>query len=244
MQHPGTQQPNSQHPRPSDEPSNTQHPGQHNPTMQHTGEPRPGHPTSHMQPTPHGSEQSHSPTGRPGGINTDLHPTTEAATAEDNRANIGANPLPNASVAGIASGLCAGAVMVALGAFYLHRRRKQGKPILGRWGSQRSAASGPYPQVAWLYDPKMSPPGSPGHSRSGSGAEANLLPREGEQSREMEAGMASPNLRPARPSSPLLAPLHMPPSRDQSPDGRRSSSRSRSASRARSTDRLRVVNND
>lgn len=248
-----TEQPSSENPY--SQPSNTEHPsteqpGTHQPPNTHqTGEfpPNTERPGSEHQPTqgPPGS-QTGEQTGRPSGLTgIDGQPTTEVAQVDGGRAEIGAHPISNASVAGIASGLCAGAVMVALGAFYLHRRRQQGKPMIGRWGSQKSAGSGPYPQVAWLYDPKMSPPGSPGQSRSGSGAEERLIPNQGEASRNIEAGMASPNLAPIRPSSPLLAPLHMPPSREQSPERRdRIRDRSRSASRSRSTDRLRVVNED
>ena len=79
--------------------------------------------------------------------------------------------------------------------------------MFARSGSQRSAG-GPYPQVAWLYDPVITPSGSPGHSRQGS--EAGILTAEQRGvAMEMQEGVA-------RPSHPLLAP---PRSRDPSPGG-------------------------
>ena len=123
---------------------------------------------------------------------------------------VGSNPIPNASVVGISVGLVAGAVLVALGGVFLWRRRKQGKAPFGPRGSQRSGRV--YPESAWLYDPQITPP----RSRAGSTAEAALLPDPRAGSVEMAAGGLSPNMRPARPSSPLLAP-HITITRDESP---------------------------
>ncbi|KAK3721951.1 hypothetical protein LTR37_002767 [Vermiconidia calcicola] len=147
-------------------------------------------------------------TSIPSTLSTTISPTTptqEAAETAGGRPAIGANPIDNASVAGIASGLSAGAVLVALAGLFFYRRRKQGKPLFGKQGSQRSAGSGRvYPEVAWLYDPVMSRGDTPRHSRSNSGVDLIPAPRGG--SPRMEPGSASPNLHHARPSSPLLAP--------------------------------------
>ena len=106
------------------------------------------------------------------------------------------HPNDNAAVAGISAGLVAGAVLIGLAALFLWRRKKQGKPVFARSSSQRS---GPYPEVAWLYDPVMTPNGSPGHSRSGSMVGENDALQPG-------MAMTSPNLRPVSESGPLLAP--------------------------------------
>ena len=158
--------------------------------------------------------------------------------------------LKNASVAGIATGLAAGAVLFMLAGIYLYRRRQQGKPIPffgargGSRGSQRSSKRGSkriFPEVAWLYDPSRTPrEGSPppqedrergqememGHSRYGSAASLVPEPRDG----AIELPSA-PNSPPQRPSSPLLSPP-MGGGRDRSPENRRSSdSASRSGGR-------------
>ncbi|KAK3706620.1 hypothetical protein LTR37_012629 [Vermiconidia calcicola] len=157
-------------------------------------------------------------TSIPSTLSTTISPTTppqEAAETAGGRPAIGANPIDNASVAGIASGLSAGAVLVALAGLFFYRRRKQGKPLFGKQGSQRSAGSGRvYPEVAWLYDPVMSRGDTPRHSRRNSGVDMIPTPRGG--SAEMGTDSASPNLRPARPSSPLLAP-RITISRDEGP---------------------------
>jgi hypothetical protein len=156
------------------------------------------------------------------------------ATPTPEQHSIGAHPIKTAPIAGIAAGLGAGFVVAGLAALYLFRRKSQGKAMfggLGRGGSKRSTGSGPYPAVAWLYDPKISPPGTPGRSRSGSvadGAEERLIPEPRPGSVEM-AGSEAPHLPPARPSSPLLAP-HLPPARERSPSPGRSRASS-SASR-------------
>ena len=197
-----------------------------------TGRPK-GRPTRrpNNRPTNH---PTHRPTNRPTHHTT--HPTTlhtspstitsgashtsgtSKPTSTD--APIGSHPISNASVAGIASGLGAAAVLGVLAGVYLWRRKQANKPLFRRSGPPQA-----YPEVAWLYDPKMTPQGSPGHSRSGSvadGAEERLIPEPRPGSVEMPgsemAGGLSPNLRPARPSSPLLAP-YLPPPRDQSPGG-------------------------
>lgn len=140
----------------------------------------------------------------------------------EEREILGAHPIPNASVAGIATGLIAGAVLIGIGVVYLFRRRQQGKPVpfFGRQGSQRSEG-GPYPKVAWLYDPVITPAGSPGQSRRGSEAEENLLPDPRPGSVEMAGGQPHENLRPTSAQNPFLAPPH---SRSPSPGPSGSSS--------------------
>ena len=103
-----------------------------------------------------------------------------------------AHPLDNAAVAGLAAGLGAGAVMVALGGFYLWRRRKQGKPLWGPRGSQRSnGSSNIFPRVAWLYDPPRSP--------TQEADEQNLIPNNAPRSgpTEMAAVISSPHQGPS-----------------------------------------------
>lgn len=148
--------------------------------------------------------------------------------------NDGSHPISNASVAGIAAGLSAGAVLIALGGLYLYRQRKRGKAPFGPRGSQRSRGSGRvYPEVAWLYDPRMTPEGSPSHSRRGSGAGENLMSEQRAGSAEMSEAHGSPNLRPGGAASPLLTP-QAPYHRSESPGGSPSrSSGGRSPRRSR-----------
>lgn len=185
---------------------------------------RQGRPTAHPNPEHRPTQKPHSrphpsPTIGPATVPTTLSTTsstlsTSTTTSQtstptptidrDDPANIGAHPIKEASVIGIASGLSAGAVLVGLGGIFLWRRKKQGKPMFGRANSQKSTG-GPYPQVAWLYDPVVSRPGSPAHSRTGSGA--NLVPAAAPSPPGgSEVAEASPSLRPVRPSSPLLMP--------------------------------------
>ena len=181
----------------------THSPTTHDPTTKHTTSP-----TSHTT--------LHTTTATQTDPMSQAHPTNGTAPPP-----IGSHPISNASIAGIVSGLGAGFIVAGLAGIYIFRRKKAGKPIIGglaRGGSKRSTGSGPYPAVAWLYDPKISPPGTPGHSRNGSvadGAEERLIPEPRPGSVEM-ASSGAPHLPPARPSSPLLAP-HMPPARERSP---------------------------
>ncbi|EMD01150.1 hypothetical protein BAUCODRAFT_199488 [Baudoinia panamericana UAMH 10762] len=168
-------------------------------------------------------------------------PTTSVTTASTN-----GGQLKNASIAGIATGVAAGAVLLILAGAYLFRRRQLGKPLFGRGGSRRSNGSGGkrvFPEVAWLYDPRMSPrQGSPtreveeraglahaSHSRNNSSSSMNHIPEPREGVAELASAPASPQLHP-RPTSPLLAPA-APYVRGQSPQGR---PRSGSASPRRS----------
>ncbi|KAK4541956.1 hypothetical protein LTR36_007156 [Oleoguttula mirabilis] len=149
----------------------------------------------------------------------------------------GPGQLKNASIAGIATGVAAGAVAFFLIALYLLRRRSQGKSPFGPRGSQRSSKRGSrriFPEVAWLYDPAMTPKeqpgserGSPHHTpnqstsmlvadqeRAGAGAGMSgrnpsaysLIPAPREGAVEMASAPYSPPMHPARSSSPLLAP--------------------------------------
>lgn len=117
------------------------------------------------------------------------------------------SPIPNSAVAGIASGIIAGAVMVALGVVYCYRRHRTGKPFFGARGSNRSQNS-VYPRSAWLYDPEMSTPAN----RRFSWAGEDLLPTNNTSAAlAVEAGMGSPGLGSpemglSRSSSPLLPP--------------------------------------
>ena len=206
------------------------------------------HPTGRPTGNQHHSPPHHRPTKHPTTSHATTKPTTAhtATTATTTRllptGALGADPISNAATAGIAAGLAAGFVLAVIAGIFLWRRRKQGKPLFGRANSKRSAGSGrAYPEVAWLYDPVISTPNSPGRNRAGSGIEeAALIPQPRPGSVEMGEGGASPNLRPARPSSPLLAP-HMPPAREESPGGSPGSSEGRSrSSRGASQDNLRV----
>lgn len=125
--------------------------------------------------------------------------TTTAAPPVDSQ------QISNGTIAGVATGVVAGAVLIILGIILLIRRRRQGQAPFGPRGSQRSKGSGrAYPEVAWLYDPAPTPPNEPSPHREES--DASLLPRAPEMT---AAGGASPHLRPVGPDSPLLPP-HMP----------------------------------
>ncbi|KAK3073005.1 hypothetical protein LTR53_005778 [Teratosphaeriaceae sp. CCFEE 6253] len=186
---------------------------------------------------------------------TTATPSTTAAAASQGLAH----PLKNASVAGIATGLAAGAVLFALAALFLYRRRQQGKPLPffgaggrgARTGSQRSSKRGSrriFPEVAWLYDPSRTPrEGSPPPPRT----EAD---REGQRERGQEMEMAhsrhesaaslipepragaielspAPHSPQLRASDPLLSPPMVGSGRDESPGRGSSDSASRSGGR-------------
>ncbi|KAI5367350.1 hypothetical protein Slin15195_G024770 [Septoria linicola] len=147
---------------------------------------------------------------------TDSSATTLAPTA-----NTG-NQLRQGSIAGIATGVTAGVVLILLTALLLARRRQQGKPFFGamqRSTSKRSNRA--YPEVAWLYDPATTPPRtSENHSRAESGI--SLLPSTYEGAAGVAGGAAggrfygNPEARPAGPESPLLPPQLLY-ARDESP---------------------------
>lgn len=172
--------------RPSNQP--TRHPGDRPNDPPHNRPPPHGFPntTTTHSPTTLSTSTSHTLTTptttiSPAGVATG-RPPPNAADQE-----IGAHPIPTASVAGIASGLVAGAVMVFLGgAYYYRQRRKQNKPFLPesfasaigrRHNSQRSGGSGRvYPEVAWLYDPVISRPDTPSAQHTRHGSDAPLVP--------------------------------------------------------------------
>ena len=116
------------------------------------------------------------------------------------------HPIPNAAVAGIASGIIAGAALIALSAVYCWRRHRTGKPFFGPRGSKGSQNS-VYPRSAWLYDPEM----STSTNRRFSWADEHLIPNGTLGVPRMVAGMGSPGLGSpemglSRSSSPLLPP--------------------------------------
>ncbi|KXT15701.1 hypothetical protein AC579_141 [Pseudocercospora musae] len=156
--------------------------------------------------------------------------TTSSIAAATSTAAPTAAPTPqlaNASVAGIATGVAAGAVVVLMGAFFLWRRRKQGKAPFARKTSQRSERV--YPEVAWLYDPAPSPPPE-GEMQDRHASERALLnPRSvATEMTPMISAPGTPELTPARPESPLLPPV-MPAARGRSPAGSTSGSNRSSA---------------
>ncbi|KAF7192850.1 hypothetical protein HII31_05833 [Pseudocercospora fuligena] len=146
--------------------------------------------------------------------------TTSSIAAATSTAAPTAAPAPqlkNASIAGIATGVAAGAVVVLMGAFFLWRRRQQGKAPFARKTSQRSGRV--YPEVAWLYDPAPSPPPE-GEMQDRHASERALLNPQGgaTEMTPMASAPGTPELRPARPESPLLPPV-MPAARGHSPGG-------------------------
>lgn len=156
-------------------------------------------------------------------ITTTGNPQNTGAANATQEHIVGSHPLPNASVAGIASGLSAGAILAGIAGLYIWRRKSQGKPIFRSAPIEGAGDGRVYPEVAWLYDPVTNRAESPDPSqtRSRGDSNANLIPavpdpRPG--SVEMEAVEFSPNLRPGRASSPLLAP-EIRISRDESPSG-------------------------
>lgn len=62
----------------------------------------------------------------------------------------------NGTVAGIATGSVAGVVLLTLALFFFLRRRQRKRALQ----AVEEKASQPYPEVAWLYDPRRSPPRS------------------------------------------------------------------------------------
>jgi hypothetical protein len=83
---------------------------------------------------------------------TDLVPSSTIAssqptiTAERQQAN--------GTIAGVATGAAAGAVLITLAIFFFLRRRQRNRSLKG----VEEKASQPFPEVAWLYDPVRSPP--------------------------------------------------------------------------------------
>lgn len=95
------------------------------------------------------SSSSASTTTGSGPVTTNAPPTTQ-------------NEPSGGAIAGIATGVTAGFVLLMMGIIFLVRRRKHRGALFGRRASQRSQASDrAYPEVAWLYDPSPSPPRSP-----------------------------------------------------------------------------------
>ena len=181
--------------------------------------------TTRTTPKPHTTHTTSTPSTSPIlSHTTTLTPT--GTPGNGTQSSVGSHPISNASVAGIASGLAAGAVLVSLAGLYLYRRKKQGKPLFGPRGSQRSTGSY-YPKSAWLYDPQPSRT----HSRAGSDSGQNLIPDPRPDTVEMDGGgLASPDMRPSRSSSPLLPPA-ITVSRDESPGGSPGGSPHRSGGR-------------
>ncbi|KXT01941.1 hypothetical protein AC578_2562 [Pseudocercospora eumusae] len=146
--------------------------------------------------------------------------TTSSVAAATSTAAPTAAPAPrlaNASIAGIATGVAAGAVVLLMGALFLWRRRQQGKAPFARKTSQRSGRV--YPEVAWLYDPAPSPPPE-GEMQDRHAPESALLNPQGgaTEMTPMASAPGTPELGPARPESPLLPPA-MPAARARSPGG-------------------------
>ncbi|KAK5133562.1 hypothetical protein LTR08_007601 [Meristemomyces frigidus] len=81
---------------------------------------------------------------------------TPSATATAAPASSGAQ-LHNASIAGIATGLAAGAVAILLLTLYLQRRKRAG---LYPFAPKRTSAA-VFPESAWLYDPARTPKEGP-----------------------------------------------------------------------------------
>lgn len=170
--------------------------------------------------------------------------STSAAPSATSAAASSTSQLADASVAGIASGLVAGAVVLFLIGLWLWRQRGQGKLPFSRKKTS-SCPSGQrsgkryFPESAWLYDPVRTPhnassPPEAHHDRSHPvesvnpqmASTANLIavpePRKGVV--ELASAPPSPPLDP-RASSPLLASI-APLPRAGSPEGRKSGSRS------------------
>lgn len=125
--------------------------------------------------------------------------STESPSATTSLAPVFTTTMPasdhieNKAIAGIVSGVTAGAVLIIIGVVFLLRRRQQGK----RPFEHRKV----YPEVAWLYDPAPTPSGSL-HSRHDSGEEVLLRPRQEEMEQvRVESPERSPHV-----TSPLLPP--------------------------------------
>ncbi|SMR43924.1 unnamed protein product [Zymoseptoria tritici ST99CH_3D1] len=134
-------------------------------------------------------------------------PTSSAGASTHN----GQKSHNKAAVAGIASGIIAGAVLLILLAAFLFKCRKEGYQwfccCCGK-KKQHPRPSRPYPQSAWLYDARPSPPDSLRRGAAESSDDALLPTRRHDEMRERDRvpdRFASPT-RPARPSSPLLSP--------------------------------------
>lgn len=147
-----------------------QQPSQHtsHPTIQRSSSraSRPtSHPTSRMTEPP----ESHRPTT----LATIPTPSTSRSTTQSTSStSTGLNPSSttvaessqptitpekqqaNGTIAGVATGAAAGAVLITLAIFFFLRRRQRQRALK----AVEEKASQPYPAVAWLYDPVRSPP--------------------------------------------------------------------------------------
>lgn len=182
----------------------------------------------HRSTVPHIPSTLHTIISRPASTAKLSHAASMTATASSGSGG----SLPDASVAGIASGIAAAAVVGLLVCAFLWRRRKQGKVPFHQHPSKSSSSKRTsqhiFPESAWLYDPKVtphdgfrSPQDGPGHGEDLSSI--NLIPHPRDGVLEMSSAPQSPPLHPARPSSPLLAPELVGLERTENPQGRRKS---------------------
>lgn len=174
------------------------------------------------------SPSTTAPTDPPTTTDTNARPTyatsvdsdaADATSTEAPEAEERPERSEHAATIGIATGAASGGVLAILAGVFLWRRRQQGKsPFAGRGGN---GGKGVYPEVAWLYDPNITPP----RSRAGSGSGQQLIPEPRPGSVEIGGtpimGGHSPEMRGV--SSPLLAPV-VAASRDMTGGGRRSRS--------------------
>jgi hypothetical protein len=152
-------------------------------TARPTTEQQPSHPTSRPT-TQHTSPLVSRPTSRPISQMTESHkvyrPTTLATlptpstteTLSHSTSSSSTDLVPsstiassqptitperqqaNGTIAGVATGAAAGAVLITLAIFFFLRRRQRNRSLKG----VEEKASQPFPEVAWLYDPVRSPP--------------------------------------------------------------------------------------
>jgi hypothetical protein len=129
--------------------------------------------------------------------------------------------LPNNAIAGVATGITAGAVLVILAVVYILRRRQQRMSTNAALGGKRgpgargSNGGSIYPEIAYLYDPAGSGSASFIQTSSAENSRTALLPNSETRSSSIQSNCQSSGtdsddgpLGPIGPTSPLLvAPL-------------------------------------
>lgn len=140
------------------------------PTTDHTSSPPVSRPTSHPTSRPTESHESHRPTTLatlPIPSTTQTSPQSTSSTSASQAPSSTIAPessqptitpqkqQANGTIAGVATGATAGAVLITLAIFFFLRRRQQRKRSLK---AVEENTTQPFPEVAWLYDPVRSPP--------------------------------------------------------------------------------------
>lgn len=193
------------------------------PTPQHTLS-HTSRPTSHPPSRTPESSQPHRPTTfltRPLTTSTTSSHSTSSLSTSSNPASTttAQKSLPsvtpekqqaNGTIAGVATGVAAGVVLITLAIFFFLRRRQRQRALK----AIEAEASQPFPASAWLYDPSRSPPRtqSPTPETAEAGGVAGMTPAQAKRNSALAPELVLPE------GEPLLAPSRAA-TRENSPNG-------------------------